>query len=71
MLFPDGREATLLWVLQGYFVPTTKVVNKVAGKKFTIRHNIKDAQEAIICLGSSARAIEEQISHLTDKKTSL
>jgi len=69
----DGRDAALIWALQGYFVPTNKIIriDPKTNKKVTTKFTIKDSQESVIFVGETQQAIEDHIEHIRKTKISV
>ncbi|XP_018406442.1 PREDICTED: uncharacterized protein LOC108782632, partial [Cyphomyrmex costatus] len=65
----NGRDATILWSLHGYLIPTNKIVKKdLTGKKSTVKFTIRDSQESFVFVGKSHQEIEDHLTHLKRKK---
>ncbi|KAJ8961559.1 hypothetical protein NQ318_014811 [Aromia moschata] len=68
----NSRNATILWAIHGYLVPTNRTVRRdQTGKKSVIKFTIKDSQESFMFLGASYQVLENHLEYLRTRKSSV
>ncbi|XP_050295246.1 uncharacterized protein LOC126735324 isoform X2 [Anthonomus grandis grandis] len=69
----NSLNATILWPLHGYLVPTSRTVCKdKAGKNSVIKYTIKDSQEAFVLQRKSHQDLDDHLlHHLANRKTTI
>ncbi|KAJ8951760.1 hypothetical protein NQ318_012611 [Aromia moschata] len=68
----NSRNATILWSIHGYLVPTNRTLRRdQTGKKSVIKFTIKDSQESFMFLGASYQVLENHLEYLSTRKSSI
>ncbi|XP_031353765.1 uncharacterized protein LOC116178415 [Photinus pyralis] len=68
----NGRNATILWLLHGFFVPSNRgTQTDINGKKKITKYTIRDSQQYFLYLGKSAQQVEQWIEHRKSKGTAI